>query len=335
MKVGKLPPQLLERLLAKVQSKDPQVLLGPRFGEDAALIDLGDAVLVAKTDPVTFATELIGWYAVQVNANDVATMGARPRWFLASLLLPEGATEAQAEEVFDQVLSACEALNIALVGGHTEVSQGLDHPIVVGCMLGEVQKGKAVTSAGAAVGDAVVITKGIAIEGTAILARDAAQGLRSAGIPERVIALARELLFTPGISVVHDALVACSVAQVHAMHDPTEGGLATGLRELALAAGVGLHIDQGRIPVLPECQAICQALGLDPLGLLASGALVLTLPGDQLPALKTALEREGIEAQEIGVVTPRAEGLRIRTPQGTIPLPSFPRDELARFFSPA
>src|SRR3989304_4548978 len=179
---GKLPPKLLERLLAGVARRDPRVLLGPTVGEDAALIDLGDRVLVAKADPVTFATERIGWYAVHVNANDVACMGARPAWFLATILLPQGAPEALAEEVFSQVESACEALGVTLVGGHTEVTYDLERPIVAGAMLAEAAPGRIVRSSGARPGDHLVLTKGIAIEGTALLARDAPEELRRRGV---------------------------------------------------------------------------------------------------------------------------------------------------------
>ena len=144
---GKLPAELLERLLAGVVRRDPRVLLGPALGEDAALIDMGDRVLVAKADPVTFATDRIGWYAVHVNANDVACTGARPAWFLATILLPEGATEALAEEVFAQIEAACGALGVTLVGGHTEVTYGLERPIVAGAMLAEVAPDRVVRKA--------------------------------------------------------------------------------------------------------------------------------------------------------------------------------------------
>lgn len=334
MKVGKVPSELLERLLAKVDLKDERVLLGPGIGEDAAVLDFGDRVLVAKTDPITFATDLIGWYAVQVNANDVACAGATPRWFMATLLLPEESTEEQAESIFDQTLSACQDLGITLVGGHTEVTRDLARPIMVGCMLGETEKGKMVQTAGAQDGDSIVITKGIAIEGTSLLARDAAEALSDAGIHADTIAKARELLFHPGISVVKDALVACSTGKVTSLHDPTEGGLCTGLWEVAKAAGAGLAIEEGSIPVVPECTELCEALGLDPLGLLASGALLITLPSEDVPQLFSALEDEGIDAFEIGRITGSEEGVHIIRGHEMEPLPRFERDELARFFSP-
>ena len=210
MQAGKLPLELLSQLLAKVDVKDPRVFLGPKPGEDAALIDFGDKYLVAKTDPITFATDLIGWYLVQVNANDLAVMGATPKWLMATLLLPEGTVPELAEDIFDQLLEACSALDITLVGGHTEVTYGLPRPIAVGALLGEVAKDRVVLSSGARPGDRIVLTKGVAIEGTAILAREAPDALRKAGVGANTVDRAREFLFSPGISAVPDAGIACS-----------------------------------------------------------------------------------------------------------------------------
>ena len=333
MDVGKVPMELLADLLGQVKVRDPRVLLGPQVGADAAVLDLGDRVLVAKADPVTFATELIGWYAVQVNANDVACLGARPRWFLVTLLLPEGASPSLIQEIFGQVLSACDSLEITLVGGHSEVTARLERPIVAGAMLGEVEKERVVWPAGARPGDALLLTKGIALEGTSLLAREMEGELLKRGVDSALLARARDLLFTPGISVVGDALEACRVARVHAMHDPTEGGLATGLLELARGAGVGLEVDVSAIPVLPECQTICRALELDPLGLLASGALLLAVAPEEATAVTDALAQKGVSARVMGHVTDAAHGLRLRSPDGVKELPRFARDELARLFS--
>lgn len=334
MKPGKLPPELLERLLRRIEVHDPQVLLGPRLGEDAALIDYGDKVLVVKSDPITFATELIGWYAVQVNANDVACMGAKPRWFVASLLLPERTTPQQVEAVFDQLVAACRSLDVTLVGGHTEVTHGLPRPILVGAMLGEVEKGREVRSSGMQVGDRIVLTKGIAIEGTALLAREAAEKLSRLNVSDETIASARELLTSPGISVVREALVACNAVPVHALHDPTEGGLATGLHEMAYASGTGVVVHQDRIRVVPETSILCKALRLNPLGLLASGALLIAVAPEDVSPLLTALREVGIEAVEIGETLPRAEDACMVTAEGRkTNLPRFERDELARFFA--
>ena len=175
MDIGKFPPSLLDRLLQKTGVTDPRVVLGPGLGEDAAVLDMGETLLVAKSDPITFATDRIGWYAVQVNANDIACTGGVPRWFLATLLVPERFTEDQAEELFTQVLDACNDIGVALVGGHSEVTQGIDRPLVAGTMLGEVARDRLVRTGGAQEGDSLVVTQGIAIEGTALLALERAQ----------------------------------------------------------------------------------------------------------------------------------------------------------------
>ena len=319
----------MERLLSKVDVSDPRVLLGPRIGEDVAVLDYGDRVLVAKSDPVTFATQRIGWYAVQVNANDVACAWAVPRWFLATLLVPENTSEYEAESIFSQILEACALLGVTLVGGHSEVTIGIDRPIVVGSMLGEAETGKLVSTGGAMPGDAILLTKGIAIEGTVLLAWDAADSLARAGVSPATIERAKALLTTPGISVVKEALAACSAGGVNSLHDPTEGGLATALGEIAAAAGVGLVLEEERVPVPPECAEICGALGLEPLGLLASGSLLITLPREQTPRLLSVLQSEGMDACEIGRVTSLEDGLVMLSRAGReVPLPSFDRDEL-------
>ncbi|MFC1937455.1 AIR synthase family protein [Chloroflexota bacterium] len=328
--VGKLPNELLRQFLDKIGKRDAQVVLGPAVGEDAAVIRLGDRLLVAKTDPVTFATDLIGWYVVNVNANDIATRGVRPRWFMATILLPEGSTAEEAEKIFDQILNACNSLGIALVGGHTEITYDFKRPVVVGCMLAEAE-GPVISTSGARPGDDIVLTKEIAIEGTALLAREAGQKHLSPVLNKDLIQRAADYLFTPGISVVREALAACSAATVNSMHDPTEGGLATGLAEIATAAGVGIVVEQDRIPVLPECQAICDSLGLNPLGLLASGALVITLPSSQTAGLLQTLANADIKASVIGRVVGAEEGLKLLTATGIRDLPQFERDELARF----
>ena len=311
---------------------DPRVVLGPSLGEDAALIDLGDRYLVAKTDPITFATELIGWYVVQVNCNDLAVMGATPRWLMASLLLPEGTSQDRVEQIFGQLTAAATEHNITLVGGHTEVTFDLPRPVAVGVLLGEVEKDEVVLTRGMQPGDAIVLTKGVAIEGTSVLAREAERQLKDARVDATTIEAAKELLFKPGISVRRDAEVARSAVPVHAMHDPTEGGLASGLAEMAMASGVGLTVNFAAIKVLHECRKICDALGLDPMGLIASGALLVAVDPEDAPSLIRALDSARVEAWVIGRATDPSDGLRMRVGRQLMPMPTFERDELARYF---
>lgn len=332
LRVGKLPSELLVRLLSRIRARDERVVVGPTLGEDAAVIRLADRELIAKTDPITFASDLIGWYAVNINANDVATMGGYPRWFLASILLPEGSMSSDAERIFQQIESACEALEIDLVGGHLEVTHELSRPIVVGCMLGECEGRSALQTGDARLGDDLLLTKGIAVEGTAVLAREAAEALSRVGVSPADIEEAAQYLFSPGISVVEEALTAARFTGVHAMHDPTEGGLATGLREMATAAQVGIVMERDQVVILHQTQVLCEALKLDPLGLLASGALLIAAAPETRTALLAALTGGGIQATVIGKLVDASQGMRMRTNRGLEPLPLFERDELAVFF---
>lgn len=330
---GKLPPELLADLLNRHVAPDPLVLAGPGIGIDAAILDLGDRCLVAKTDPITYAADRIGWYAVHINANDVACCGARPRWFLVTVLLPEGETTGQlAESIFDQVSQACRQLDVAWCGGHTEIVAGLTRPILVGQMLGEVAKNRWLTAARAQRGDTVLLTKGIAIEGTAVMAREKQEQLHGV-LPEADLQRSVELLETPGISVVRDARIALEAGGVHALHDPTEGGLAGGLWELAHASGLGIAVREDQIHVVPECKVLCHHFGLDPLGLLASGALLIAAESDHAAVIAEQLHSEGIPATVIGRMVPPEEGCTIRVAdQPSRPLPTFPRDEITRLF---
>jgi hydrogenase maturation factor len=333
--VGKLRAAALSSLFDAHPVKDPRVVVGPRVGEDAAVLDMGDRYLIATTDPITFATDEIAWYALCVNANDVAVRGAKPRWFLATLLLPEGATsDASVSALFDQLAEACDELDIALVGGHTEVTHGLDRPVIVGTMLGEVAKDKLVTTGGSRIGDAVILTKGVPIEGAAIIAREKGAELIARGMRRSVIERAKRFLRTPGLSVLPEAEIACELAQVHAMHDPTEGGVATALVELADAANVGLRIDRDRITIVPEGAELCRAVGLDPLGTIASGALLLTLAPGEAGIVIHALARESIDCHYIGQVVPREEGVTLVDGNRREPIPVFSEDEITKLFAP-
>ncbi len=322
---------MLAPLLARYGGRAPGVVVGPGLGLDAAVVEMDGRLLVVKSDPITFATDEIGWYAVHVNANDIAALGATPRWFLATLLLPEAATTAAlVETLFAQIAAACADIGAALVGGHTEISYGIHRPIIIGTMLGETTRERLVTAAGAQVGDAVLLTKGVGLEGTALIAREKADAL--ADLPPDLVARARDFLHDPGISILRDAAIAMAHGRVHAMHDPTEGGVATAIYEIAAAAGVGFDIDADALPLWPETRALCQRFGLDPLGLISSGALLATLPQADAPAVIAALTTANIPAAQIGRATPRESGVRLCRGGECMPLPTFARDELARLF---
>jgi hydrogenase maturation factor len=332
--VGKLPVDLLLRLLSQAPAQDPRVVLGPGLGIDCAVVEAGPSLLVFKSDPITFATDEIGWYAVQVNANDLATTGATPRWMLVTLLLPEGrTTPALVETIGGQIESACRSIGVTVIGGHTEVTFGLDRPILVGTMIGEVARERLVTPRGCRPGDRILLTKGVPVEATAILARQFPDRLAAALSPAE-LEQARDFLYRPGISVLRDAQTALAAGRVTAMHDPTEGGLATALWELAEASGNAIEFDPAAVLVPEVSKKICREFGLDPLGTIASGALLFSAAAGDAVSIRKALESEGILCMELGqalegppAVWQRAAG----SPAGEL-LARPARDEIARLF---
>ncbi len=330
---GKLPPELLRPFLRATPDPPPDVVLGAAIGEDAAVLDLGgDELLVAASDPITFGSAQLAQDLLAVNENDLVTTGARPRWLVTTLLLPEGIDADGARRLLDDLAQAARTHEVALVGGHTEITVGLDRPIAIGCLLGTLPRDGVVRTAGARVGDAVIVTGGIAIEGAAILAEEHAPALQARGVAPEVVAAAARLRRHPGIAVRRAAEILLQArAVVHAMHDPTEGGVVTALHELAEAAHVGLAIERDAIPVFPECRIICDALGLDPLGLIASGALLAAIDPAAAEGALARLRRAGIDAARIGWIVDRVAGATFTVDGTATPLPTFARDELARY----
>ncbi|MDK2784129.1 MAG: hydrogenase expression/formation protein HypE [Thermococcaceae archaeon] len=294
---GKVPPEVLEKIVFNLLGvEDERVIIKSGVGIDAAAIDFGENVLVASSDPITGAEKHIGFYAINVNANDVATFGAKPRWFLATILLPENADENLLKEIMEDMHRSAEKLGISIVGGHTEVTIGLNRPIVIGTMLGEVKREKLVRSNGAKAGDAIILTKGAGIEGTSIIASEREEELRNVFGDELV---ERAKRFLEKISVVKEALIAAEIG-VHAMHDPTEGGIANGFHEMADAAGLGFRVYHDKIPIAEETKKLCEYFNLDPLALISSGSLLIAAPREKANAIVEAIKKEGIPAEVVG-----------------------------------
>ncbi|MEK6804892.1 MAG: AIR synthase-related protein [Nitrospirota bacterium] len=333
MPIGKVPVDLLRRLLGRLAKiHDPRVVVGAGIGLDAAVIRFGGSWLVAKTDPITFVADEIGTYAVVINANDLAATGATPKWFLATLLFPARSTTAGVvTKVFAQVQAMCRSMRITLCGGHTEITDTVTRPVVVGCLLGESLTGGIVTAAGARIGDSLLLTKGVAIEAVSILARERADEIRQR-FGASFLARCRRYLKDPGLSVVKDARLAMATGGVHAMHDPTEGGLSAALYELAEAAGVGLAIEAAAIPVLPEAARLCAAFDLDPLGVMASGSLLLCIDPAVEASLVRRLRRARVPVARIGTVVERSNGVTLAEGGRERRFPRFAVDELARLF---
>jgi hydrogenase maturation factor len=304
-KAGKLEIDILKRLLEKYTLLDPQVVIGPKIGEDAAVIDPGKRInhyWVVTSDPITFTTDEIGYYGVVVNLNDIATMGAVPKWFLATLLLPEASDLRPIEKVFSQIHHACHQFGISFIGGHTEITPGIPKMILSGHMIGEVKKDRLVTTSGAKVGDILLLVKGVCIEGTSIIAREKESELLEKGIASSLIRKAKQFIFNPGIDVLRAARMACDSVPVHSMHDPTEGGLINGIVEMALASEKEFEVDLEKVYIYEESRVLCNAFHLNPLGVIASGALLLTISPSDLSILTKAFQKASIPFQLIGKV---------------------------------
>ncbi|MCC6146419.1 MAG: AIR synthase family protein [Anaerolineaceae bacterium] len=308
--LGKLPPEMLASLIGRApHNDDPRIVLGPGIGMDCAVLQGSGRLLVFKAEPITFATDEIGWYAVQVAANDIATTGAKPLWYLTTLLLPEGKTDAAlVERISAQLFSACQQIGVAVIGGHTEITHGLPRPILAGTLIGEVAPQDLITPRGAAPGDVLLLTKGVPIEAVALLAREFPHRLEGL-LSREEIHQAAAFLYDPGISVLRDAQIACAAGKVNAMHDPTEGGLAAALWELSEACGCTLEIHSPDIPIPALAGKVCRAFQINPLAAIASGALLMAAPPAQSGTICRALQSEDIACAPIGRVVKKGRAL--------------------------
>ena len=340
-KIGKLEIGILKKFLKRNTVLDPRVVIGPEIGEDAAAIDPGrktDRYWVVTSDPITFTTDKIGYYGVVVNLNDIATMGAIPKWFSATLLFPEGSDLKGIERIFRQIRDACHRFKVSLVGGHTEITPGIKKMILSGHMIGEVKKDKLVTTGGARPGDLLLLVKGICIEGTSIMAREKEAALLKRGVSPSVIRKAKRFIFDPGIEVLRPARIACEASSVHAMHDPTEGGLINGMTEMAWASDTEIEVDLEKVLIYKESRILCREFRMDPLGTIASGALLLAVPPSDLLPLQKTFRKNSIPLGVIGKVKKGpARVLRIDQ-KGRKELKPLPRDEILKihsgFFTP-
>lgn len=295
--IGKVPPEdLRSHVFSRTGASDDRVTTGPEYGEDAAGIDLGDRTLVVSSDPISLAAERVGTLGVHVACNDVAVSGADPAWLTTMIFLPDD-DPALLSKITDQLDAAARDVGVSIVGGHSEYDPDRSRPLLALTAMGVTDR--FVPTGGAAPGDRVIVTKGAGVEGTAILATDFRDTLLDAGVDEAVIE--RASAFFDDISVIQDARAVREYAT--AMHDPTEGGLVDGLLELAAASGVSLEVSRDSIPVRPETAALSEAVGVDPLRIFGSGALVATVPAEDVDAALDALSGIGVDAADVGRVT--------------------------------
>lgn len=332
LSLGKLPNRFLERFLAENPLDDPSLLIRPGLGEDTAAVQLGDGddVIILKSDPITFTADHLGYSTVVINANDVATSGATPRWLLTTLLFPEGSNAAQVQALMHELQSFSRKFGLSLCGGHTEVTDAVTRVVAVGQLVGTVSRDRLIDKRRMATGDQVLLTKGLAVEGTSILVRDFSDRLEELGLGAREMESGRRFLTDPGISILKEATIAADIGGVSALHDVTEGGLATALEELSVAGGHRIRVEMERIPVLSETQRLCDLLGLEPLGLLGSGSLLITCKPESGARIGKVCRDAGIEVARIGEVLDEGAGIEAYRGKKPVPWPHFEVDEITR-----
>lgn len=298
-KQGKLMAgDLYELVLKELPVLRSDILVRPMIGEDSAVIDFGEEVCVVSTDPITGAQDGVGALAVHVSCNDIASNGAQPVGIQASLLLPLDTNPFQIRSIMKEIAETANELGVEVIGGHTEITEVVNRPLISVTAVGRARRDRYVTSSGASPGDDIIITKGAAIEGSAILATDYFDYLKEAGLPEEL--LKRAQAFIQEISVVKEGQMA-ALFGVTAMHDATEGGIYGGLYELSQASRTGFTIYQEQVPVREETRALAQFLDFDPLAMISSGSMIMTTENGA--GLCQALFDEGILATIIGKMT--------------------------------
>lgn len=321
LKIGKVPPEMLKNSVYPfLGKKRKEVLVHSGLGEDCSIIDYGENVAVVSTDPITGADKNSGYIGVYISTNDIAACGAKPIGIMVTLLLPAGSNETMLKDIMEGIHKGANSIGIEVLGGHSEITDGVVKPIISVTALGIAKKDEYVTSSGAKPGDDVIITKALGLEGTAILAADYEDILKEKLGNELV---SRAKAFIDNIGVVEEGITAAKVG-VSAMHDITEGGLLGAAYEIAEASGVGMEISEEDLPIYPETKAICEFFQINPLGLISSGSMLICTPkGNEVIE---ALKSKGIRATIVGKVTKKDKVLISKGNQSLIIPPE--RDEL-------
>lgn len=329
--LGKVPPEILKKyIFNRIGKIDSRVLQGPGIGEDAAVIDFGDKVLVVHSDPITGASKNIGWLSLCVSTNDVATRGAIPKWISMVILLPENFNESLLNNITMEIDEAAKRLGVMIVCGHTEVTPGLNRPILISTAFGEAYKDKFITTSNARVGDFIILTKGACIEGTFIFANEFYDYLRD---KVSIDVINRALDYINLLSVLRDSQLAMSVGGVTSMHDPTEGGVLGGVQEMASASSLGFIIYEDKIIVNEETRIICDVLGVDPIKTISSGSLLIAAKPEYAHLIVNLLNNSGIKASIIGEFKNREFGWKLVNSSGDVIDVSKPvLDELWRLY---
>ncbi len=299
MEIGKIPTEVLKEVIfSNIKHRRSEVLVRPNIGEDCAVVDFGDYVCVMSTDPITGAIKDIGSLAIHISCNDIASSGVEPLGIMLTIMAPPNTTKEDLSYVMAEANKAAASINVEIIGGHTEITDAVNRMIISATAIGRQLKSKLVLSEGAKIEDAVFMTKHAGLEGVAIIARDLEEKLKDK-VSYDIIKSAQE--FSKDISVVKEGILASSVG-VHSMHDVTEGGIFGALWELAEASGLGIEVYEDNINIREETMQICKLFSINPMRLISSGVMVITVSQDKKDLMVEAFNSEGMDITEIGKI---------------------------------
>ena len=325
LKVGKLDSELLKRIVIdKITYKRPEVLTKAGVGEDCAGIDFGDYECVMSTDPITATVNEIGRLSVHISCNDIASNGIEPLGIMLAVLLPEGTTTADVEMIMEQAGKAAEKCGVEIIGGHTEITNAVNKPVIVSTAIGRGRKWQSASAENMKVGDYILMTKSAGLEGTGIIAADFREEL-STFLTDEEIEEAAKLL--DDVSVVRDGVVAGGVG-THGMHDVTEGGILGAIWEMCQIAEVGAEVWSEAVPVEPVTRKICDHYGINFMRLISSGAMIIMAAPEKKDEIIKKLTVAGVSVHVIGKITEPSKGLVITDGTGAEPIDPPGPDEL-------
>lgn len=325
---GKLDSELLGKLLSDIVTDDENVILGPQVGADCALVKLSEGTYAIGTDPITFDVSRPGYYAVHINANDVAVSGAIPSYYTQTIILPTGTTLSELNSIVEDSVKTANSLGITLIGGHTEISDVVKRPLISICMFGKkINKENSLPTL--LPDDVVIQVNPLAMEGTAILAEMFEEKL-SIKLGKQYIQNAKDLIYNPGLSVVVPAVYASKNLPVKLMHDPTEGGIITGLREMVGQSQCGITVYENNFIIKDETIKICDICNCNPLGLISSGTLLAVFDKNDAESALQSFKEQGYECSIAATLTNDKNVYNTQTSERIEPLKEFNVDELAK-----
>ena len=328
LKAGKIPNFLLSYLLKEYTILNKNVVVGPGVGIDCAFFREREEIIAVKTDPITLVGKDVGFYLVNINVNDLVVMGAIPRYLLTTLIFPQGIKFPEIEEIFSQINNECRKFNIKWIGGHTEISEGVNKPVCCGTLLG-IPVRKDIKAGKIRKGDSLILIKEVGIEGASIIVREKGKELKKF-FSERFLRKVADSIYNPGISIYHEAISLWKNFNICGMHDPTEGGISTGIYELSERYRVGFLIYSEKIKFFPPLKKLLKYFNISPYGIISSGCILAIAPFEEAMRIKRFFERKKVSCEIIGKVVDKKEGVKIIEKGKIKELPVFTTDEITK-----